>query len=648
MGCSIILVLGTLLLFLNVCNTDVTLNKFKILEISKIAPKVWHIYIRALIYRYHENDISHSLYTVEFLKVLEHVKYFKISKAKTVACSRRSPLEVTLKSLAGKFIFKTKCLSYVYVNTNGVPSAYHSATYQFYLHTLLRINLTFYLIDSQFASLVVQIKNTTWLGESYVFTGQYSSFIFYSKFNNILLDIVSHQNLHSLLFNGSFTVIDQNLICNVPVLIIKPDFMYQINAKYILSLYFLKVRKLDQITVVILYLNDSGCIKYDGPGILSRALKCQHIQICSTFQCVIHLLIQYFKTGKSYINYYSVPLQFTENIIIDEKQEFLIKLPNTKCLDSYCSLSIDALFGYQVNLTVVQIITSGLCDTSCTYCGLVHGEKLVDDYRQPNTLCDHQDGNTSPSRSYYSYNFSLIIVLYWYESYSTITVSVKMSHTKCQPVQIDICKYNEYCWVVDSIASKCIAYLNSVTQYSGVNISHGDHLSISQANEKCNVFVFLNSAPMKMNKRCVIRMRFDKSQVQSIQGVIQSFLAEHYIKYLDVCNKTYNLSTSCEVPRIKTLVFNKTLVNLQPKFFIVQIKMVTKPLSWFQIIVKHLNTLKLMAYMHDCIYSCKAYDPVLPGDSTVLILQISGYTRSNISAFQHFMIYLNIFLKSCK
>ena len=59
---------------------------------------------------------------------------------------------------------------------------------------------------------------------------------------------------------------------------------------------------------------------------------------------------------------------------------------NVKCPNSYCSLFIDAVHGYQVNLTV---ITSRLCDTSCTYNGLVYGEKLVDDYRHPDTLCEH-------------------------------------------------------------------------------------------------------------------------------------------------------------------------------------------------------------------------------------------------------------------
>ena len=143
-----------------------------------------------------------------------------------------------------------------------------------------------------------------------ILEGQHSTFFFYPKFNKILLAIVSQFNSQSFLFNGSFVVIDQNLVCSIPVpicvFIKQPDFLYLINVKYILSFYFLKVSKLDQITVVILSLSDPGCIIYNRPGILSRTLKCQHIQKCSTFQCILLLLMHNFKTRKSYINYYSV------------------------------------------------------------------------------------------------------------------------------------------------------------------------------------------------------------------------------------------------------------------------------------------------------------------------------------------------------
>ena len=85
-----------------------------------------------------------------------------------------------------------------------------------------------------------------------------------------------------------------------------------------------------------------------------------------------------------------------------------------------------------------------------------------------------------------------------------------MSQTKCQLVQIDLCKYNYDCSAFDTKASKCIFYLNSVTKYSGVNISHGNFFSISQANGKWNIFIFSNNAPIKTNEECSIGIRLDK------------------------------------------------------------------------------------------------------------------------------------------
>ena len=97
MGCSVILVL-VILLYPNACNTNMILNKFKILENYKNVPKVWHRYIRAFIYRYHKNNIWYSIHIKNFLKILENFKNFKIIKAKTYVCSGKLPWEVTLKS----------------------------------------------------------------------------------------------------------------------------------------------------------------------------------------------------------------------------------------------------------------------------------------------------------------------------------------------------------------------------------------------------------------------------------------------------------------------------------------------------------------------------------------------------------------------
>ena len=92
-----------------------------------------------------------------------------------------------------------------------------------------------------------------------------------------------------------------------------------------------------------------------------------------------------------------------------------------------------------MNVTVTEIIAVEGHDLNCLFSGLVAAEKLKDDYRQTDTVCQNHDGTKDSSRSFYSYNSSLILVLYFYKPYSTINATVNISQTKCQPVQIDIC-----------------------------------------------------------------------------------------------------------------------------------------------------------------------------------------------------------------
>ena len=78
------------------------------------------------------------------------------------------------------------------------------------------------------------------------------------------------------IFIGDFTVIDKNLIYNIPIYVIErqiPTYMYKIVRKYTLLSYFLLVKKQDQIVMQVINLDQHEYITHDGPGLLVATLN---------------------------------------------------------------------------------------------------------------------------------------------------------------------------------------------------------------------------------------------------------------------------------------------------------------------------------------------------------------------------------------
>ena len=159
-----------------------------------------------------------------------------------------------------------------------------------------------------------------------------------------------------------------------------------------------------------------------------------------------------------------------------------------KCFYQLCVVSIYAESGQHVNVTILKMTTYELCDRSCRYSGLVAGEKLRDDYSQSDTLCKNHDQANFTSRSFYSYNSSLKLIMYWYKGYSDIKVSVHISQTNCEPLKIDVCKIDTYTCIQSEcnyFQSEYNYYLKNVTKYSLNEIYNvGKYFYFKQTNGK--------------------------------------------------------------------------------------------------------------------------------------------------------------------
>ena len=208
----------------------------------------------------------------------------------------------------------------------------------------------------------------------------------------------------------------------------KLNFVFRIRQKYFSMSYFIQVWKTDQIFAQNIQSVKQTYIIHDGPGILADKLKNLPVPKCSTFQCVIQLLTQNLLPQSGYsFTFCSKPLPFSD--IITQYQTFSLNLPNINCFIKVFIISLTIRHGQQINVTVNKIASIGLYHPNCAYSGLKVGERLKDDYRESVTLCHNHDRTQDPSRNFYSYNSSLTLVLYWYEGYNIIKISVTVSKT---------------------------------------------------------------------------------------------------------------------------------------------------------------------------------------------------------------------------
>ena len=365
--------------FVDICSSDIAWKGFNI-DVTTEAPKVWHSYIRVFLKRCMERYISCNILVSRLLEMFNDSKSFLRLRDLTIKVTSsnwntKSVQNVTWASRY--FTFEHRRCDYLCLD------------YYFKLCSLLKLNFTFNIIHSPYT--VLRLHGSANWNSSLRYVGFYSTFCIYPKFKNLHLILFYLVTRHGFptrfhitghcIFNGSFTIIDNKLIYNYPVNSIgqiKPNIMYTMK-KHIMLSYFLQIRNPDQIFVQTEFTMDEYII-YDGPGISTDALRKQHNNKCSTFQCVVHILRKY-NAVEAFLKFYSKPLAITEIKEISEGQNKLMYIPDKKCSDKVCIIYFSAEFGHNVNVTIIKLSTPGHFHPNCIYNGLVAAEELTNVYK---------------------------------------------------------------------------------------------------------------------------------------------------------------------------------------------------------------------------------------------------------------------------
>ena len=124
------------------------------------------------------------------------------------------------------------------------------------------------------------------------------------------------------------------------------------------------------------------------------------------------------------------------------------------------------------------------------------GEYLDNRYKESTTICQRHDGQIEQSRSLYSSNSSLVLVLYWYNRYNryhNITVSLSLSLTRCKPINIDLCRYDILSLKHDGNIDSCKKYINSTMKWSNIKLFQYEaepFLSFNLQDNECSIVQF--------------------------------------------------------------------------------------------------------------------------------------------------------------
>ena len=557
------------------------IHKFKDIHnnVFSNSPKVWYKYIEMIIHRnLNITDLQNKNCRYLLLQIIHSATLFEKLKNKLVklegsVCvsehlSHRDYRPITM--LSGQFASYLKTFE---------PHCY---LYFLKPYPLFKIKFKFNLIFILSGEL--EIKNSSGVG--FIFYGYHSNFTLYPGFKNVNITIkVSNIDIN---INGSFSAVDKGIIYSFSVTKYATTTTYHaylINYGFVWHSYFLQVGKFYQIIVDTLDMKNNEYFIVEGPGILSDTLKNQPVVKYSTFQCIIYLLHE----DNTHFKFHSKLLQCSEIHQISKGKVISTYLPDGRCLSNKCILYATTEYDH-INVSVVKITTTNWFDPLCVFCGLVAAENIKYDYRQSDTLCKNYNATKDPSRSFYSHNSALALILYWYKRYGLINVTLNIFKTKCKVVYIDVCnkytKAHNFCgW-----NSNCQSYLNYTIQYSGVYMSHhrrpavGDHLNFTDPKGTRIIFLLLSNVSIihgryhscsfvdiyfKMNEIYAIKGSSCKGSKYKFRGIDCNNVPSSQIKSQQYNIQKFNINTYNE--RKKTIYYGLQ-IHEKPQFHVLEIR----------------------------------------------------------------------------
>ena len=340
-----------------------------------------------------------------------------------------------------------------------LPTCYfHSLSWTFVTDLRLRINLTFTKLYFSTSTLQCLFGNLTIFqlpssDNMFVFCNRHPLFNIYPEFQHFAVRLTTFKCTTSFI-STYFAVQDAFLVTNIlkksgtkkkvrhlPIFYIRESYFLYNFLVHVPKFYVITFTKNSRVQSMF------AMTVHNGPFAASPSLlfKQNHI-ISSTFQCLIKLLMQAkLLTLNSYLKFQSNLIQMDKQLDIKPNTSVLLSVPRLHH-KSLWSLNASTNKQYQINTTVLDIMTGDFTNYDCTSTGLVTAEILNTGYKENPTFCQNFSNRIDQGRSTYSHTSALLLLLYWYPGLSAITVNLSVSTTDCKLIQFSKSRLQQLCF----------------------------------------------------------------------------------------------------------------------------------------------------------------------------------------------------------
>ncbi len=424
------------------------------------TPKHWHAYIRTHSHvhflLFNVNKTSQFLPDM-FLMQLKSCRLFMTLSVGDI-CKPNSNFTTEVVKVSGYLSESAKARLWHTIAT-FFKTTYEWGTFiqfemiwKFHIDRRVSLNLTFehihFTVDFQACPVQhVKVFNNLTENNYFMFCGQHARFSLYPPHHRLNVGIFVNGNFQFAV-KCFYVIVDSNVIVNLPLNTnsTQTDFIaifkVQDTKSYLLHV---GVSKNAVIVMQVRQYENSEHVVFDGPGYLSRILSTSNMQYkTNTFQCTILIFVATAQFN-SWFNYSSQSALVHKEILLQDMVPVVINLPFPKCPAGLCAVFVIGKPHMQVNFTVQRIRYQGLKTQKCKHGGIAAVEKLGEVNKEVASLCETHDGNASPNREIYSANSSLLILVYWYEHYSNISVTLIVKHSACTSVTIQPCLLQQIC-----------------------------------------------------------------------------------------------------------------------------------------------------------------------------------------------------------
>ncbi len=300
----------------------------------------------------------------------------------------------------------------------------------------------------------------------FIFCGIHSTTNIYSRCSNLAVQI-QPQHYVALDIHFLFSVFDRDKIRSIPPgsgraglqntasnhLVCKVAILV---ATLRMEIYRIAVPKFLNIFLQSNISSELPFIVFDGPGPLSKLLTftahvirkgTEQYSITSSFQCVIHC---FDCSNLTYSSHKSRTMGYSANLVVSPGSFHRISYSSGLDGNITYLLKLQTNFGFHLNLSLTDMSYVGQNNTiSCSYAGLA----TYENESEISTLClksrnrfDLSNYNHSEYvfQTIYSSNENLLVVLYSYELYGSINLTLTVSTTTCELKPVSICDGEQF------------------------------------------------------------------------------------------------------------------------------------------------------------------------------------------------------------